>query len=428
MPKEITVELRKPHDKQQEFIDSKAKRKVIRAGRRGGKTVGMAILAADKFLNSKRVLYAAPTSEQTDRFWFEIKRALDPLVKTGVFKLNESENFIERPGTEQRIKCKTAWNANTLRGDYADLLILDEFQLMSEDTWDEVGSPMLADKNGDAVFIYTPPSLRSSGVSKARDPRHAAKMFKRAGEDKSGLWQTFHFTSHDNPYISKEALALIASDMSKQSYRQEILAEDDELAASNFVYGKFNEAVCKIPRFPIPDKWLIYTGHDFGSANPACLFIAGDPATGQFYCFKEYSPGAGFSTAQHVEQFKRLTTGYNVVKRVGGNQTTEDEIRQGYTSHGWPITAPKIRDVKLQIDRVIGMMELNKIFIFNDMYNLLDEIMTCAWDVDNEGKMINKVRNEARYHLLACLRYIGSDFTPETMVNNRNMTTISARR
>lgn len=416
---DITVQLRQPHAKQLEFIKSKAKRKVIRAGRRGGKTVGVGILACGVFCAGKRVLYAAPTSEQTERFWFEVKKGLEPLVKTGVFKLNESENDIERPGTEQRIKCKTAWNADTLRGDYADLLILDEYQLMDEETWEVVGAPMLADKNGDAVFIYTPPSLRAGGVSKAKDPRHAAKLFKMASEDTTGLWEAFHFTSHENPFISQEALALIASDMSKQAYRQEILAEDDELAASNFVYGAFDERICKIPRFPIPKEWFIYTGHDFGSANPACLFIAGDPKTGYFYCFKDYTPGAGYSTAQHVEAFKEITKDMNVIKRVGGNQTTEDEIRQGYAAHGWPIVAPKIKDVKLQVDRVIGMMEHNKLFIFEDMYNLLDEIMTCAWDIDRDGKMINKIRSEARYHLLACLRYVGSDFTPETIVDTR---------
>ena len=43
-----------------------------------------------------------------------------------------------------------------LRGDYADELILDEFQLMNEDIWDAVGAPMLLDNNGDASFhLYT---------------------------------------------------------------------------------------------------------------------------------------------------------------------------------------------------------------------------------------------------------------------------------
>lgn len=192
---QIDVTLRQPHDKQREFISSSSKRKIIRAGRRGGKTVGMAIAAIEAFLKGKRVLYAAPTTEQTGAFWAEICLALSDAIKSKVFVKNESEHYIELPGTQQRIRAKTAWNADTLRGDYADLLILDEYQLMCEDAWEIVGQPMLADHNGDAVFIYTPPSLLSAGVSKARDPRHAAKLFKKALSDTTGQWEAFHFTS-----------------------------------------------------------------------------------------------------------------------------------------------------------------------------------------------------------------------------------------
>jgi phage terminase large subunit-like protein len=115
-----------------------------------------------------------------------------------------------------------------LRGDYADLLILDEWQLMNEDAWELVGAPMLLDNNGDAVFIYTPPSVRSIGISKARDKRHAAKLYQKALLDTSGRWAAFHFSSRANPFISEEALDEISRDMSALAYRQEILAEDIE--------------------------------------------------------------------------------------------------------------------------------------------------------------------------------------------------------
>jgi len=226
MTNEFTIHLPRPHEKQLAFIESDAKRKIIRAGRRGGKTVGMSVCAVQKFLEGKRVLYAAPTSEQIDRFWTTITRALDEPIRGKVFAKNETEHVVELAGTEQRIRAKTAWNADTLRGDYADVLILDEFQLMNEEAWAVVGAPMMLDKNGDAIFIYTPPSLHSRSVTKANDPQHAAKMFKRAAQDTSGRWATFHFTSHDNPYLSQEALTDITGDMTALAYRMEIMAED----------------------------------------------------------------------------------------------------------------------------------------------------------------------------------------------------------
>src|SRR3990167_4997875 len=311
--RDVQVVTRNPHAEQERFRVSKAKRQIIRAGRRGGKTVGVSIPAIERFAEGRRVLYTAPTAEQTDAFWFEVKRALGPLVETGVYKLNEAERYIERIGTQNRIKAKTAWDANSLRGDYADYLIFDEWQLTNEDAWEVVGMPMLLDNNGDVVFIYTPPSLRSAGVSKAHDPRHAAKLFKEAQVKKAagGSWDTFHFTSWQNPFLSHVALGEPAKDMSNQTMRQEILAEDDDIETSWLVHSKFNEALCKIKRFSIPLNWDVYSGHDFGSANPAALFGSkaklplppGAPPymrQGDLGFWREYAPGPGFSTAQHV--------------------------------------------------------------------------------------------------------------------------------
>ena len=226
---EYLIHLPRPHNKQADFIDSNAKRIIIKAGRRGGKTVGVASKAVQAFLNQRRILYAAPTAEQVGRFWVTVTRALaEPLREKLLYK-NESEHIIEVLGTENRIKAKTAWNADTLRGDYADLLILDEYQLMNEEVWGVVGAPMLLDNNGDAIFVYTPPSLNSRSVSKADDPQHAAKLYKNAMKmqiEQPDRWQAFHFTSMDNPYISREALAEIVGDMTTLSYRMEILAED----------------------------------------------------------------------------------------------------------------------------------------------------------------------------------------------------------
>lgn len=234
----VVVDLPIPHAKQESFIDSTSKRIIVRAGRRGGKTVGIAIRAVRRFLAGKRVLYAAPTQEQIDRFWVTVTRALADPIEKGKIHKNETRHILEIPGSERRIRAKTAWNADSLRGDYADELILDEYQLMNEDAWGVVGAPMLLDNNGDAIFIYTPPSLRNRSITKASDPQHAAKMYRRAQMDKSGRWQPFHFSSHDNPHISAEAIGELAEDMSALAYRMEIMAEDiDEAPGALWTRG-----------------------------------------------------------------------------------------------------------------------------------------------------------------------------------------------
>ena len=223
---QVEINLKDPHPMQRKFIYSPARRKCCRAGRRSGKTTGVSIYAVIKLLEGRRILYATPTQEQIGRFWWEVTTAMKPALDAGVYKKNESEKYIVpvHGKSEARIKAKTAWNANTLRGDFADLLILDEYQQMDPEVWSLVGAPMLLDNDGDCVFIYT------------SDQRalHASQLYKRAEQlmnealerGEQPRWEVFHFTSHDNPHISKEALEEITGDMSSLAYRLEIMAED----------------------------------------------------------------------------------------------------------------------------------------------------------------------------------------------------------
>ena len=406
------IPIRKAHDAQRPFVESESKRIIVKAGRRGGKTVGAAIKAVRAFNKGLRVLYAAPTSEQTDAFWFEVCRSLAEPIADGVLKKDETDRTIEVLGTKQRIKARTAWHPDHLRGDYADVLILDEYQLQSEDIWDVVGQPMLADNDGDALFIYTPRSLFSTTVSKARDPRHASKMFARAKEDTSGEWAWFHFSSHKNPHISEAGLARITRGMSSTAYKQEILADDEDIQDSWLIYGVFDYRTCVVPRFPIPKEWPRFVGHDFGGANPAALFVAQDPSTGLFYAYHEYLPGGGRSAYEHAVEFKRLTDGLTVLKRAGGSHQ-EEEVRQAYTAQGWPISEPRIGNVTAGIDRVRGLMEHNRFYVFEDLKHLLEQIYNYLWDIGPDSRPTDKIKDKERFHLLDCLRYIASDFMPE---------------
>jgi len=88
---ELIIHLPDPHPKQQEFIRSPAKRKIVRAGRRGGKTVGAADLAVETFLAGGRILYAVPVTEQLNRFWTTVVRALEEPIKKKYFgKMRQS--------------------------------------------------------------------------------------------------------------------------------------------------------------------------------------------------------------------------------------------------------------------------------------------------------------------------------------------------
>jgi hypothetical protein len=331
---EIEIHLPKPHQKQYEFINSPAKRKVVRAGRRGGKTVGVGIYAVEKFLQRHRVLYAAPTSEQIQRFWVTITRALAESVDKKIFYKNESEHIIELKGTEQRIRAKTAWNADSLRGDYADELILDEWQLMNEDAWGVIGAPMLLDNNGNATFVYTPPSLHSRSVSKASDPQHAAKLFKKAvllEKTDPARWATFHFSSMDNPYISKDALAEITSDMSSIAYRMEILAEDIN-EAPGALWTRENLEKNRVIAAPGLTKIVVAvdpTTSAEGTGDAAGVIVAGSLANQVYVLEDDTLNGSPLSWAQAaVDAYYKHKANLIVAEKNQGGEMVAITIKQ----------------------------------------------------------------------------------------------------
>lgn len=180
------------------------------------------------------------------------------------------------------------------------------------------------------------------------------------------------------------------------------------------IYDSFNENVCLVDRFPISKEWLVYAGHDFGPDNPAALFIAQNPASGDFFYFAEYLPGPGVSVHERVEAFNKVTKGYSVLRRVGGSPQ-EEETRQAYNAHGWVITAPKIKHVEPQIDKVIGLHQLNKIYVFRDLVHYLDEKRTFSRKLDSDGLPTEEIEDEQKFHLMAAERYLMSEFVPETI-------------
>src|SRR5262245_8457108 len=95
--RELTIKLPKPHPQQSALRSSRAKRKVVCAGRRGGKTTGLSILAVEAMLAGRRVLEAAPTADQTDAFWEACVAALSDPIAAGVVRKNETNRVLELP-------------------------------------------------------------------------------------------------------------------------------------------------------------------------------------------------------------------------------------------------------------------------------------------------------------------------------------------
>lgn len=358
-----------PHHRQIEIIVSEVKRKIIRAGRRFGKTFVAAIIALNAFLDGKRVLYAVPTQEQVDAFWTVCKYALAEAIDQGYFYKNETRHIIDLPGTSQRIRAKTAWNADTLRGDFADLLILDEYQLMKADAWGEVGAPMLLDNNGDAIFIFT----------KKRGKHHSNELFKKAKEDETGRWQTFVYPSHENPYLDEVALNDIAIDMTQQAYRAEILAEDVEDDPD--ALWKREEMIEAHRKTKHPDLARVVVGVDPpGGATECGIVSAGIDDRGHGYIIGDRSRagspnkwGSAVVTSYNMHKADRVVGETNF-----GGDMVENTIQQvageQFISYK-PVRASRGKAVRAE--PVVALYEKGLIHHVGEFPELEDEM--CTW-------------------------------------------------
>jgi len=156
----------------------------------------------------------------------------------------------------------------------------------------------------------------------------------------------------------------------------------------------------------------------------AALWMAQNPATGDFFIYRHYLAGSR-SVGEHVAEWDRIMADgerARIIKRVGGAPRIEDGWREAFSLQGWPIVSPKTEKPDQQILRVYEMFKRHKLFVFDDLPPVIDDIIGLAYKLDDRQQATDKIDNDATCHYAAALRYIASDFTPETVVSHNTST------
>jgi len=229
------------HPGQLAIYNSRARFKVCAAGRRFGKshygawTLGIEAMRTESRLGHKLtqehgVYYIAPTFSQASRvMWPKLRELLGYAGRGGlIVRENVNDGWIEVV-SGRRIYIKGADNPDSLRGIALSYVVLDEYADMKDSVWSEIIEPALMDVEGDALFIGTP-----------KGKNHFYKLFTDAAAYQSDpltedipLYEAFHFTSRDNPYLKDKELARM---MKANAHRtQDIIRQ--ELEASFIAAG-----------------------------------------------------------------------------------------------------------------------------------------------------------------------------------------------
>lgn len=215
------------HEKQQAIVQSPARFKVIRAGRRSGKTTleveDMAFAAVNG--KDRNIFYIAPTQIQArEIIWEMMKKRLNGIAKFHEQRLEVTVPTID--GGYSIIKLAGWENRENFRGKAAYKQVFDETDTMKDFFigWQEIFRPALIDSGGSATFIGTP---------KKENP-NLRRLEKIAEKDSD--YQAFHFTSLDNPHLPESEKLKAKEELDYDTYKQEILAEYIDNAGSLFKY------------------------------------------------------------------------------------------------------------------------------------------------------------------------------------------------
>ncbi len=392
------------HSGQVRVDKSKARFVVMLAGTQGGKTCYGVHWLYDEICKRGEGDYLAITATfplLKLKMLPEFLYVFDTLLHLGSWK--ESDRVYQFKDGKTRVIFGSATNPESIESATANAAWLDEAGQVQfkREAWEAI-QRRLSISQGRVLFTTT---LYGMGWLKTE----LYDRWKEGGHD----IEVVQFDSTVNPVFPKEEYERARRTLPPWKFSLFYKGEYEKPAG--LIYDSFNQDVCVIDRMPIPKEWLVYVGHDFGGSNPAAMFYAQDPGTGYFYAFKSYKPNESKTVAEQVDEFKKITQGYNVIKRAGGSHQ-EIGWRDDYTAHGWPIQEPKYSNyVEVGIEKVYALHKLNKVFVFRDMYDYLDEKLSYSRELDDNYDPTDKIADKARFHLMDSERSILSDFTPETV-------------
>jgi hypothetical protein len=229
----IGLKLHNPHPAQKQVIECDSRFIVMMAGRRFGKSLISQTISIDTAVNKKRVAYITPTYQLGKIFFKEIV----DLLPLEIYSKNESDLVITFI-TGGSIRFFTGERLDNLRGLKFHLAVIDEASFIPnlEDGWLNSIRPTLTDYKGKAIFLSTP-----------KGKNYFFSLFSKAEPD----WQSFKFTTYDNPYIDPNEIDDARKQLPEVVFEQEYMANPAENAANPFGSQHISKCLHPVTTMPV---------------------------------------------------------------------------------------------------------------------------------------------------------------------------------
>lgn len=166
-------------------------------------------------------------------------------------------------------------------------------------------------------------------------------------------------------------------------------------------------------KFRSPEEWPLAIGLDFGPNNTAAVVLRGEvkegQRTGRWILCQMYHDG-GKSTAEHARALNEMMPVRPTYSR--GGMHSEQGWRDAFCMGGLMVAEPHILGVEDQIQIVYQAIKQRKLLIHQDCQPVIDQLLNYSRELDEMGLPTNKIKDDAKYHYLAALRYICTAIFP----------------
>jgi len=368
------------HEAQKQIAKDNHRYRVVNCGRQFGKTTlaVLEMIAKAVYGSNRRVAYIAPNYQQArDIAWNDLKKvALPVTISTNEARLELVIKTVD--GGTSTIVLRGWESIETLRGQQFDFIVIDEVAMMRKFwvNWQEVLTPTLTARKGDALFISTPKGFN-----------HFYELYTMSDPD----FKSFHFTSYDNPFLPKDELEAQKARMTEDSFAQEYMA--DFRKQEGLIYKEFRRELHL--REGEPERTDAYiAGVDFGFTNPCSVIFIKKDGDGNYWVTDEwYKTGR---TESEVADYV-YSCQFNGVYADPENPSAIEVLRR----KGVPV-----KEVRKGKDSVISginfvrdLFRQNRLWINPRCVNLIAELETYHYE---EGK---ETPQKEKDHAVDALRY-----------------------
>lgn len=369
------------HKAQKEIVNDNHRFRVVVCGRRFGKTtLSIYEMVGKAIASPSRIAYIAPNYQQArDIAWIQLKKIVLPIT----INTNEQRLEIEvkaQNGESSYIYLRGWESIETLRGQQFDFLVLDEVASYRNfwTGWHEVLRPTLTDTIGQCLFIGTPKGFN-----------HFYDLWQTEGKE----YNSFQYTTYDNPYIKKEEIDKAQEEISENRFAQEYLA--DFRKTEGLVYKEFERDRHVKEQLFIGSEEVI-CGIDFGYTNPsAVLKIIRN--NDNYHVADEW-----YKAKQSTDQIAKAALSFNPT-RVYPDPAEPDRIAQ-LTDKGL-YCEDVSKDIEAGVDKVHELLKQGRLTVDPKCQNLIYEFETYSYPESKGDKNPDEKPIKHNDHALDALRY-----------------------